>query len=195
MGGGINGATSAQLLAQCKIFFLNFGEMSVGNRVFVFDFNGTLLTRVKTGKGALLKQRAPDARLSNGDLVYVRPHLKKLADFLHENDVTYMFWTTAMEHNAVQMETIVTQTGLNRHKRMFMYSHSTRLPDHPYKRYKDLVQVAKEFGVGVADVRLVDDDQYKCEPPSCHIHVATYDPLDEGDAALLSVIDQIKGLI
>lgn len=158
----------------------------------VLDFNGTLLARVGEGQRArVLKEKNPDDRLGNGDLLYMRPHAQKLADFLHANGIPYMFWTTAMEHNAVKMHALIKGHGFTKPLHLYTQAYSARLPGHAYKRYKDIAVVSKHTGIPLDRIRLVDDDAYKCSPADCHIPIKTYDPLEDEDAEILRIIQVI----
>jgi NLI interacting factor-like phosphatase len=166
--------------------------MNKEGKMIVFDLNGTLVARVKHGKGAILKLREPEKVMKNGDLVYVRPYLKELVEFLHSNKVQYMLWTTAEEHNAVQMIDVVKRHGIDRFIGIFTHKDSTPLTTHPHKRGKRLELVSRKFGVELSNVFLVDDHDYKCIPLDRHLPVCTYDPHDSEDKGLLNVLEQIR---
>ncbi|KAH9385669.1 uncharacterized protein NEMAJ01_0565 [Nematocida major] len=167
--------------------------MSSSKKVFVFDLNGTLLARVKENKGKLMKMQEPDGVLSGpGDLIYLRPHLGELVEFLHKNNVQYALWTTAMEHNGVRLASMVEKAGMTKALGKYYHAHSEPIKGHPYKRSKNMQVVASATGVSIEDVFLIDDEVLKCIPVSCHIPIEEYKPLEE-DTELLRIIEVIKG--
>ncbi|KAI5172585.1 hypothetical protein NEFER03_1660 [Nematocida sp. LUAm3] len=161
--------------------------------LLVFDLNGTLMKRVKENAEKYLKVRDADGYVPRcANLLYIRPHIKELSVFLHENKINYIFWTTAMEHNAVHLVNLVKKHGMNREIGAFYHSSATKVPDHEYKRYKDLSIISEKFSVPVERIFLIDDEEYKCFPSSSHIPIDEYDPLDEKDFSLISLISTIK---
>ncbi|KAI5180701.1 hypothetical protein NEOKW01_0985 [Nematocida sp. AWRm80] len=170
--------------------------MTTSNKIFVFDINGTLLKRVKTDKPTYLKVRNADAILPTcKDLVYIRPHISKLIEFLHSNNIRYVLWTTAMEHNAIHLVNFLKKEGLNQPLTTLYYTQSLPLPDHPYKRYKDMNHLAKKYNIPVENIYLIDDEVIKCHPQSCHLPIPDYDPLNTDDTAIIDVISTITNLL
>lgn len=167
--------------------------MTSSQKVFVFDVNGTLLIRVKEKKGEHLKKRDADGVLPGmGDLLYIRPHLEKLIEFLHGNNIRYCLWTTAMEHNAVHLVQLLKDRGLNRAAHTYYYSHSTPEVGHPYKRGKELSKIAEVEKTDLENVFLIDDEVRKCIPQSQHIEISEYNALNDEDDAFLQIIEVIK---
>lgn len=170
--------------------------MAATDLFLVFDLNGTLLRRVKADKERMMALRNPEGRLPGcNDLIYVRPHLSELLAFLHEQHIPYVFWTTAMEHNAVHLLEAITSRGMNQHRGSFFFSHATPIPEHPYKRLKDLAVVAAKYQIPLANIRLVDDEVIKCSSPELHIPIDEYNPENAEDTALLSLITTLTALI
>ncbi|OAG29201.1 hypothetical protein NEDG_01274 [Nematocida displodere] len=165
----------------------------IQERVFVFDLNGTLVTRVKENKREYLQVRDADERLRGcDDLIYVRPHLKELARFLHTYAIPYVFWTTAMEHNGAQLLSIVSSLGMNQHKLALFGTHATPIPGHPYKKYKDLSVLSTMLKVPLETLRLIDDEEIKSIQKDQFIKIDCYDPKNTQDTALVQLIDTLK---
>ncbi|KAI5189973.1 hypothetical protein NECID01_0768 [Nematocida sp. AWRm77] len=162
----------------------------------VFDLNGTLLKRVKEDKQRIMAIRNPDGRVPPcNDLIYLRPHIGQLAEFLHKHGISYVFWTTAMEHNGVYLLNAVTETGMNQHKGSFFYTHSTPIKGHPYKRSKDLKLISTKYSVPLEQIRLIDDEEIKSMYPGLHIPISEYSPENQEDTALLSLISTLSSII
>ncbi|KAI5192468.1 hypothetical protein NEMIN01_2032 [Nematocida minor] len=169
--------------------------MTRGEKIFVFDLNGTLLTRVKENKGEHLKVRDADEILpSRGDLIYIRPHLDALASYLHENKIKYVLWTTAMEHNGVHLVNAVKKRGLDKYLGTLFHSHSTPVVSHPFKRAKNMKVIADLYNTEIENVFLIDDEIIKCVPESAYIPISEYSPMNTKDDALLQIIETIKEL-
>lgn len=172
-----------------------FPIMSVADKrniVFVFDLNGTLLKRVHENKKEYLEIRASDGRVPGcGDLIYVREYLTDLISFLHKNNVKYIFWTTAMEHNGIHLVNAVVNKGMNKAIDFLYHASSTPLPN-TYKRQKNMNLIARKHSVPVENIFLIDDEEIKCVPTSAHIKIAEYDPRNTKDTALLSLIDELS---
>lgn len=170
--------------------------MSKNEKVFVFDLNGTLLARIKERKGKYLSARDADGIIpGTGDLIYIRPHLDKLISYLDDNEITYVLWTTAMEHNGIHLVSALREKGLKNHKHSLYHSHSTPIKEHPYKRAKNMQVVADIYNTSIDNVFLIDDEQIKCIPDSCYISIDPYDPLNKEDDALIRIVDTIKSII
>ncbi|KAI5184592.1 hypothetical protein NEHOM01_0267 [Nematocida homosporus] len=166
------------------------------SQLFVFDINGTLLSRVKKQKHRFLTNKAPDFILpSCSDLIYFRPYLSELVSFLHSQQIKYVLWTTAMEHNAVHLVNGLIGQGLDQAIEHLYFSTAKPIPGHPYKRYKDMQIISDKHQVPIERIFLVDDEVEKCVPKSCHLPIAEYDPLNAEDRAILDIIDQIKNII
>ncbi|KFG26313.1 uncharacterized protein NESG_01433 [Nematocida ausubeli] len=167
--------------------------MTVEKKIFVFDLNGTLLSRVKENKGTYLDKKKPDAIIpGRGDLIYLRPHLDKLINYLHENDITYMLWTTAMEHNGIHLTNLLESKGMTRAIHKYYHAHATKLDENSYKRGKDMNKIAELENVSVKNVFLIDDEIIKCIPESSYIPIEEYQAMNEEDDALIRIIERIK---
>lgn len=171
--------------------------MRAEEKVFVFDLNGTLLRRVKTDrKKEMLAVREADGVVPGcGDLIYLRPHIEELVEFLHTNGVQYAFWTTAMEHNAVHLLRAVGARGMNRHRAALYGSSGVPIPGHPYKKSKPLSVMAEALGVPVQRLRLVDDEAVKCTPEELYMEIEEYNPASSEDTALLALIERIAEVV
>lgn len=169
--------------------------MSTNEKVFVFDLNGTLLARIKERKGEYLNVRDADGIIPGmKDLIYVRPHLEKLVKYLHDNEISYVLWTTAMEHNAIHLINAVREKGLNQYKSALFHAHSTQIPGHPFKRSKNMQMIADKYNTSIENIFLIDDESMKCIPESCHVPIDTYDPMNKEDDALIRIIDTLKSI-
>ncbi|KAI5166641.1 hypothetical protein NEIRO03_1204 [Nematocida sp. AWRm78] len=168
--------------------------MSADRKIFVFDLNGTLLTRVKENKGEVLNLMKPDGIIPGmGDLIYVRPHLDKLIEYLHSNAIEYVLWTTAMEHNGIHLMNAVEKKGMTKSLYKLYHAHSTKIEGHPFKRGKDLSVISNLVGVPVNNIFLIDDEVIKCIPSSSHIPIEEYNILkSKQDTALIKIIEVIK---
>lgn len=159
----------------------------------VLDLNGTLMARVKEQKESHMKlNKRFSVMPSSGDLVFVRPHVRDLANYLHEEGIRYAFWTTAMEHNGVHLVDIATRNGLDMPEIKLYHSHSNKIPGHPYKRCKDLEVVSRMAQVPLEHIRLVDDEEMKAVQKDQLIQIKPYCPKEEKDDALLQLVETLK---
>lgn len=67
-------------------------------KIVVFDLNGTLLKRIKKDERSTIQSLEAQEIFADASYdryyIYIRPHIKTLAEFLHTHDVNYIFWST-----------------------------------------------------------------------------------------------------
>lgn len=84
--------------------------------IVVFDINGTLLYKSETKI-----KNATEYKLieTNKKFYYIRPGIDFLIEFLHKNNITYMFWTHNEENEAQHAYKILEGEGFKKDTKMF----------------------------------------------------------------------------
>lgn len=170
------------------------------NVVVALDINGTLLKRVycydKAGISSF--ESAGKATVIKNHMVYYRPHLRKLSDFLESNNIRYVFWSTMYRHNLVLYVKALEEFGFSNYLACYDESYckvGNEKGRIKAKRWlKDLRVLADAYSISLRNCVLIDDDLLKNAEGCNLIPVKEYDPR-VADEELLQLIDRIKSFI
>lgn len=165
------------------------------------DINGTLLKRIhkcnrKKIDGSLHGDKL--RKTLRNHVVYYRPHLQDLGEFLNHHRIKYVFWSTMQRHNTLLYAKSLEDFGLNRYLKCYDESHcrtgSIRGSIKAKKWLKDLRMLSDEHGISLDNCVLVDDNALKSTEGCNFIQVKEYDP-DAPDQELLLLIEKLKGFL
>lgn len=144
--------------------------------LLVFDLNGTLLKRVKKLNKHQIKVHL-DKHSQNiygfeDSVVYIRPHLNNLAQFLHHNHIDHAIWTSTRRRDAKNLYDLVQQYGFKNEKFYWTRKKCSKIANYNLKsllKAKDLHQVWNEYQeYNPNNVILVDDSLFKA---TCNEHL------------------------
>ena len=169
--------------------------------IIALDINGTLLRRFHRYDKATYAsiKGSEDAVVINNHLVYYRPYLKELSEFLESNNVDYVFWSTMQRHNLLSCVKSLESFGFRKYLECYDGSHckTGKRKSEKIKAknwLKDLRLLAELHKVSLKDCVLVDDDVFKSVEGCNFISVKEYDPR-ESDEELLKLIGKLREFI
>ncbi|ELQ75821.1 TFIIF-interacting CTD phosphatase, including NLI-interacting factor [Trachipleistophora hominis] len=151
--------------------------------MLVFDLNGTLVKRFYKPNGIITNYDYEYGKF----YVLLRPYLRELTNYLHINDLKYMFWTNALAYNADNITQILIKEGMR------PVAHLDRQHCTFIKNVckKDLSVVSKMHNINLSDIFLVEDMETRSVRGQNVILVDKFDG-DATDDALLTLIDDLK---
>lgn len=173
-----------------------------GDIMVALDINGTLLKRIHKCNWKRMSATSLHGdnlyEILHNHVVYYRPHLKDLGEFLNHPRIKYVFWTTMQRHNALLYAMCLEDFGLNKYLRCYDESHcqtgSIRGNIKATKWLKDLRMLSDVHGVSLDNCVLVDDNALKSVEGCNFIQVKEYDPAVP-DQELLLLIEKLKEFV
>lgn len=159
----------------------------------VFDLNGTLIFRTRKREPKI----TPDYYTHKDYRVYFRPHLNKLADFLHTHKIPYIFWSTCIEANTKAYTALLKPIFTN--VEGYLSQDDCSFPSvessiHKRREVKNLEQTNMFWGKDIENVYLVDDSAVKSVSGQNYIAIKEfYGSLE--DTEILNLIEKLSELI
>lgn len=172
-----------------------------GEIVVALDINGTLLKRIHKCNRNEIGAGLHGGKLCktlNNHIVYYRPYLQELGEFLSLNRIKYVFWSTMQRHNTLLYAKSLEEFGLNKYLKCYDESHcrtgSIRGSIKAKKWLKDLRMLSDVHSTSLNNCVLVDDNALKSTEGCNFIQVKEYDP-SVPDQELLQLIEDLKAFV
>eukprot|EP00866_Antonospora_locustae_P000405 jgi/Antlo1/405/893 len=165
------------------------------------DINGTLLKRIHKSKKMEIGTGFHGGNLCkmlHNHVVYYRPYLRELGEFLSLNRIRYVFWSTMQRHNTLLYAKSLEDFGLTEYLKCYDESHCktgiTRGSIKAKKWLKDLKVLSDVHNISLDNCVLVDDNVLKSTEGCNFIQVKEYDP-NMPDRELLQLIEKLKEFV
>lgn len=167
------------------------------DHAIVFDINGTLVRRYFFDDDEVIPEitKKDVVRRFRDHLVFFRPHLNDLCEFLEKNNIKYVFWSTMTPRNTRNYVKMLKEMGfksfIGYYDGAYCKVGTNRGKVIAKKWVKDLRLISETYNVPLEKCVLIDDDEVKRAEGCKFIDIKEYDPAIE-DTELLITIQKIR---